>query len=515
METLILEDLKSLGKSISPKEFKKSIDGGAKSVKYTQLIEWITKEIQILSGLEEHVNAISSEADSSSFLLEVSSFLKESGCSYNILITGNVNERLNSNENKLLLLDYLIGELRASRIINANSTNKKLNMEVTLVESNASKCLKDILMTLKFPKPPKDINASSLFNKVNIKLQDLLKTVSPSLIGKSLVCNSYSSEQWKYINNIIELLNEEFNIRRSMLLTRLDVTVQSFKWPDRLKNKNHELEEIYQSKLNLINNLPKFSISDFLSAREDLAIVEKTSSTLAVQNTNSSVNKVMIGQVPDRGGRPNEQQAPPPEMPSWQQRTQTQGGRGGQANRRGQFNRGGQGGGQQNRDSYRNSNTGGNQGGVYQMTDGFQSISVDNENRNSYQNNRRGRVQGGWNNNQSRDYQSGNYRGQSSYDNYNQGIQQNKGYDNNRFQSTSNERSRNQDSQNIYGNNQDQYYSGNRESQNAYGNNQDQYNSGYREYGQNNSTDMNRRGGFSKRGRGHNGQTYYNQQRNN
>lgn len=497
METVILEDLKSLGKSISLKEFKKSIDAGAKSVNYTQLVEWITKEIQILLGFEEHVNAISSEADSSSFLLEVSSFLKESGCSYNTLITGHVDNRLNSNENKLLLLDYLIGELKASRIINSNSTNKKSNMQVTLIESNASKCLKEILMTLKFPKPPKDINTSSLFNKVNIKLQDLLKTVPPALIGKSLVCNSYSSEQWKYINNIIELLNEEFSIRRSMLLTRLDVTVQSFKWPDRLKNKNHKLEEIYQTKLNLINKLPNFSTSDFLSAREDLAIVEKTSSTLAVQNTNSSVNKVMIGQVPDRGGRPNEQQAPPPEMPSWQQRTQAQGGRGGQSNRRGQFNsRGGQGGGQQNRDnqSYRNSNTNSNQAGanVYQMTDGFQSISVDSGNRNSYQNTRGGRVQGGWNNNQSRDYQGGNYRGQSNYDNYNQGSQQN-----NRFQSASNERQWNQNSQNAYGNNQDQYYGGNRE------------------YGRNDSTDVNRRGGFSKRGRGHNGQTYYNQQRNN
>lgn len=30
---------------------------------------------------------------------------------------------------------------------------------------------------------------------------------------------------------------------------------------------------------------------------------------------------MQLFQVPDRGGRPNEQQPPPPEMPSWQQRT--------------------------------------------------------------------------------------------------------------------------------------------------------------------------------------------------
>lgn len=501
MEGLILEDLKDLGKNISVKEFKKIINGGITSIKYTQLIEWITKEIQTLSGLEEHVNAINSESDSSSFLLEVSSFLKESGCSYKSLTTGKLEDRLNSNDNKLLLLDYLIGELKASRIINANGNNKKKNMQVLLIESNTSKYLKDIINVLQLPEISQTDTISSLFNTINTKLQEILKTASPALIGKSLVCNSYSNEQWKYIDNTTELLNEEFNIRRSMLLTRLDVTVQSFKWPDRLKNKKLELDKIYQTKLNLINQLPSFTISDFLSAKEDLTIIEKTSSRLAVQNTNSLINKVMIGRVPDRGGRPDEQQAPPPEMPSWQQRTQSQGGRGGQMNR-GQFNnRGGRGEDQQNRNSqsYRNSNTGDNFDGtnVYQnMTDGFQSICVGNGNRNPYNNRGRGRVQGGWNNDPSRDSQGGNFRGQSNYDNFNQGSYKNVGCSNNRFQNIPNERQWNQESHNIYGNNQDQYYSGNRE------------------YGRNDSIDTNRRG-YSKRGRGHNGQTYYNQQRNN
>lgn len=36
----------------------------------------------------------------------------------------------------------------------------------------------------------------------------------------------------------------------------------------------------------------------------------------------------MKGRVPDRGGRPTEIEPPPPEMPSWQKRTES-GGRGG------------------------------------------------------------------------------------------------------------------------------------------------------------------------------------------
>ncbi|XP_050425384.1 protein FAM98A [Adelges cooleyi] len=491
MESLILEDLKDLGRTISAQEFEEAIIGGAKSITYTKLVEWITKEIQTLSLLDEYVNSYTSEADSSSFLLEVSSFLKELGCSYSALTTGHVGDRLNSKENKLLLLDYLIGELRASRIIKTNSVSKKPNMQVALIESSPSKCLREILITLKYPKPPNDITTSVLFSKIVKKLQELLKTIPPELIGKPIVRNSFSSKQWEIINNEIELLNEDFTIRRTMLLTRLDVTVQSFQWPDRLKSKIDDLEKIYQSKLDLIKALPNFTISDVISAREDLAIVEKTSSTLAIQNTNSSVNKVIIGQVPDRGGRPKEQQAPPPEMPSWQQRSQSHNNRGGLPMRGGQErgrqqNRGGQGRGQQNRDNqyYGNSNIGGyrNGNGVYQVTDGFQSISVGA--RDSFQTSGSGRVQGGWNNKPRDNYQDNNYRGQSTY--ANQNVQQNTGYSNNSYQSSSASRG---------------------------SSNQDYYNND-RNYNQNDSFDNSRRG-FSKRGRGHDGRTYYNQQRNN
>lgn len=65
---------------------------------------------------------------------------------------------------------------------------------------------------------------------------------------------------------------------------------------------------------------PAVSISEVLSARSDLAIIAKTCDAIVRKHTKSEVNKVVIGKVPDRGGRPNEAQPPPPEMPPWQQR---------------------------------------------------------------------------------------------------------------------------------------------------------------------------------------------------
>ena len=63
---------------------------------------------------------------------------------------------------------------------------------------------------------------------------------------------------------------------------------------------------------------PDVSVAHLLAAREDLAILEKTSNASVRKNTRSDVNKVIIGAVPDRGGRPYEQEPPPPEMPPWQ-----------------------------------------------------------------------------------------------------------------------------------------------------------------------------------------------------
>lgn len=66
-------------------------------------------------------------------------------------------------------------------------------------------------------------------------------------------------------------------------------------------------------------------LAALLAAREDLAIIEKTSSANVRKNTHTAIQKHVMGNVPDRGGRAYEHAPPPPEMPSWQQQ-RTRGG---------------------------------------------------------------------------------------------------------------------------------------------------------------------------------------------
>lgn len=80
-----------------------------------------------------------------------------------------------------------------------------------------------------------------------------------------------------------------------------------------------------------------------LGARESLAIIEKTSNSSVRKFTKSKIQRHIIGQVPDRGGRAHEHQPPPPEMPPWLQRGGMQGG-GQRGGGRGGGGRGGGGG---------------------------------------------------------------------------------------------------------------------------------------------------------------------------
>lgn len=59
-------------------------------------------------------------------------------------------------------------------------------------------------------------------------------------------------------------------------------------------------EKIYHDKRRLLKVDPDVDIADLLAAREDLAIIEKTSSVSVRKNTRSQLNKVIIGSVSSR-----------------------------------------------------------------------------------------------------------------------------------------------------------------------------------------------------------------------
>ncbi|CAG7833350.1 unnamed protein product [Allacma fusca] len=290
---------------------------------FSKLLEWICKELKSCGTLEESVTVVENPEDVSSFHMELSSLLKELGCNHDKITTGTFSDRFDSENNRLLLLNYLLGELQAARIIYVNNPKQ---LKVELSESSTAQLLREMLQTLGIPKPPAGVTTKALLGKVNERLQEILKKMPPKLIDKPFFNGHLSEKQWAMLEDLNAQFKKEYVLRREMLLKRLDVTIQSFHWSDRLKHKKDEINKRFREKRDLLSSNPSVKLSDILAARSDLAIIEKTSSSRVRMNTKSAVNKVVIGKVPDRGGRPNEAQPPPPEMPPWQQRQGAPGG---------------------------------------------------------------------------------------------------------------------------------------------------------------------------------------------
>jgi hypothetical protein len=205
---------------------------------------------------------------------------------------------------------------------------KEMGTVITIHESPTASALKDIAITLNLGKPPENISADGLFAKINSRYDETLKAIpdGQKRIGKPLFNpkNPLSDAQWVKIDKIHSTLDQEYNLRRKMLLTRLDVTIQSFKWSERIKGKEKDINEKYGYKSQNLDKLVKgehrTDIVALLASRDKLAVIEKTSSANVRRNTKSKIQRHIIGRVPDRGGRALEDQKPPPEMPSWQKR---------------------------------------------------------------------------------------------------------------------------------------------------------------------------------------------------
>lgn len=77
MLLLIIHFNRYTGPLLNKADLIAAIDGGPKSIEYTKTINFLTNEIRTLSNIDEEVNAIAIPEDSVSFIMELTSLLKE------------------------------------------------------------------------------------------------------------------------------------------------------------------------------------------------------------------------------------------------------------------------------------------------------------------------------------------------------------------------------------------------------------------------------------------------------
>ncbi|KAM4694095.1 protein FAM98A [Discoglossus pictus] len=320
MESDILESLEDLGYKgplMEDGALNQAASQGAISPEYTKLVAWVVSELKTFCKLEENVEATNSPDEAEGFQLDISGLLTEMCCPYTSLTSGDVTKRLLNKKNCLLLLTYLVSELEAAKMLCVNIPAKK---DQDGGGSEVFKELKIVCMTLGMSKPPASITMFQFFSGIEKKVKETLSKVPPSHLGKPLLGKTLGPSHWEKIEAINQAIANEYEVRRKMLIKRLDVTIQSFGWSDRAKQHTEKLAKVYQPKRAALTPKGSISVAHLLAARHDLSKILRTSSGSIREKSACAINKVMMGRVPDRGGRPNEIEPPPPEMPPWQKR---------------------------------------------------------------------------------------------------------------------------------------------------------------------------------------------------
>uniref|UniRef100_A0A915L782 Uncharacterized protein n=1 Tax=Romanomermis culicivorax TaxID=13658 RepID=A0A915L782_ROMCU len=220
---------------------------------FVSLVNWLSLELQRVCKLEECVHKPESMEDVRSFYMELSSLLRELKCPYSAFTGGYLEETLSNEAQRLLLINYLISELQAGCMIESRidrpSKTCGVSAEPSCAGSETAAQLKIMLVCLGFPKPPPNITSKQLFDKVCQKVTEHISKIPKGNLGDALFTGVLSEKQWQTLNTINETMTDEYKWREDVLLKRLDVTILSFTWCDRLKVKNN----FFHGLLNMAN----------------------------------------------------------------------------------------------------------------------------------------------------------------------------------------------------------------------------------------------------------------------
>ncbi|ALC48794.1 CG5913 [Drosophila busckii] len=349
MDLDIIDSLEALGyKGVQHEKLTQSLDDGIGSEELREVIFWLATELHLLRKTDEHV-ALSSK-DHKDFATELSLLLTELGCPYLQFVAAPMSERFHTRESLLQLLEYLTSELMATRMsLELQSKLAEPPSKKFKTESHLQQAVEQLTSGLQLGELPKNMNSKLFLERLMPRLEQRLKQTNAAVPSEPLLKSKkpLTDGQWRELDAMQKDLDGEYNLRREMMVTRLEATVQSFQWSDGMKQRQNEIAERLKRKFQELEQLKNGDDDANIVA---LLAARVASSANVRKNTASIIEKHIISDVPDRGGRANEHAPPQPEMPAWQQQPAggpAGGGRGGNfgGNFRGGFRGRGGGGG--------------------------------------------------------------------------------------------------------------------------------------------------------------------------
>ncbi|XP_029963766.1 protein FAM98B-like [Salarias fasciatus] len=154
-----------------------------------------------------------------------------------------------------------------------------------------------------------DMDTSSPFEDVLSEVEARLSKLSGAMT-EPLLKSTLSAEQWEQVKKMNEMLSEDYRCRRQMMIKRFQVTLESFAWGEKQTERRAALDSV--PPLASLAGSSQVSLSHLLAARKDQSFIDPVKA-----GTSTPVYKMLMGSVPDRGGRPGEIEPP---MPRWEER---------------------------------------------------------------------------------------------------------------------------------------------------------------------------------------------------
>ncbi|XP_004601112.2 protein FAM98C isoform X1 [Sorex araneus] len=268
------------------------------------------------------------------FLRQLARLLREWHCPDRVLCGADGAAALREPGAGLRLLSFLCSELQAARLLRlkprlepspAPPSGERAEDEDSVVQE-----LVLTLQALGLSRPPPRTPASQLLQELHAKISELLPSLPPESL-MPLLSHPLDAPQWEALESLSQSLRDQYYCRRCLLLKRLDVTTAAFHWSDRAQAQGEAMRAVLSPIRETLTPEPAVSVAHVLAARADLSRLIPATSKAARQGTCCAINKVLMGSVPDRGGRPGELEAP---MPSWKNRREDGGGGGWKAGRR-------------------------------------------------------------------------------------------------------------------------------------------------------------------------------------
>ncbi|XP_035312664.1 protein FAM98C isoform X1 [Cricetulus griseus] len=261
------------------------------------------------------------------FLRQLAGLLRALHCPDRALGGGNCATALREPGGGLRLLRFLCSELQAARLLHL-----RLPLDASPAQSigegtkEGNGMVQELMLTLQalgLPRPVRGTLASQLVREFHGKVSELLPSLPPESM-QPLLSSPLDASQWEALESLSQSLTEQYCCRRCLLLKRLDLTTSAFHWGDRAEGQGEAMKAVLFPIRGLLTPESDVSVAHVLAARADLSRLVPATSVAARQGTSCAINKVLMGDVPDRGGRPDALEAA---MPAWQSRRED-GGRG-------------------------------------------------------------------------------------------------------------------------------------------------------------------------------------------